>query len=103
MLRLGSRLQIAIVIWKTHHLGRTADIDPLRVWPGRIKCDSVRLAQAAGEDRGLFSFAICRDAAENTNPSRLGLRKKDIAIGGRTQKPRILQARGVQLNLESRQ
>src|SRR3984957_620265 len=67
VLRGAAGLQITVVIGEADEFVGVADVNPLWIGTGRIEGDSVRLAEAFGENLHLFGLAIFGHAAKNAD------------------------------------
>ena len=97
----AARFQITILIRKAHDGVGVANINPLRIWTGRIERDAVGLLQSGGEGFGLLRLAVRRDSAEDQNFTGIAFGEKIISIGRGGYEPRIIEVGGVLLNLET--
>src|SRR3979490_455365 len=79
--RRTAGFQIPALIRKAHNGVRVSDVDPLRVWPWRIKVDAERPVQTAGESLSLLGLALGRDSPEDPDIPRVAFRDEKVTIG----------------------
>ncbi len=96
-----ARLQVAVLIREADNLVRVAYINPFGLRPGRIKCNPEGLVQAGREHRHLLWLAVGPYASKYPDLARLALCEKDIAVGCRSQQPRIVESGRVKLHFET--
>src|SRR5579863_9861433 len=101
MLRRPARLQVSSMVRKADHLIDVANVDPLRVRSRRIKLNSIRLFQAAGEHLHLFRFAVAGHTSEDANTTGFRLCQKNVAVRRGSQQSRIVESGGIEFHLES--
>jgi hypothetical protein len=95
-------LQVAVLVRETDDRVGVADVDVLRVRAAGIEGDAEGQHQALGKDRNLLWLAVGGDAAKDPDYAGSALGQKDVAVGSGAQLARVVETRGVQLDLEAR-
>ena len=80
-----------------------ADINPLRIVPGRIKRDPVGMIESTGKRPHLLRLSLRSDSAKNLDVSLVHLRHEEIPIGRSRDQAWIIQAARVKLHGKARQ
>ena len=78
-----------------------ADVNPLWIGTGRIEGDSVRLAEAFGENLHLFGLAIFGHAAKNADAAGIAFGEENIAVRSGAHQARIVKAGGEEFDFET--
>jgi hypothetical protein len=85
-----------------HHRVGVRDVEPARIAARRIERDPERFLEALREHARPRRLAASEQAAERPQDTGLALDHERVAVGRHPDQPRLRQAVGVQLDLESR-
>ena len=102
VLRRAAGLQIAILIREAHDAVGVANVDPLRIGAGGIEGDAEGLVQAGQRRRRLASGLPSASTPRKTLILPVcAFGEEEIAVGRDAQEPRIVEAGGIELDLEA--
>ena len=73
----------------------------MRIGAGGIEGDAEGLVEAGGEDGDLLRFAVGVDAAEDLDLAGLAFGEEEVAVGREADEARVVEAGGVELDLEA--
>src|ERR1039458_3303410 len=101
LLHGASGCQVAVVVREANDGVGVTDVDPLGVGAEGIEGDAERLVEIGGEDRDLRWLAVGVDAAEDLDLASFALSEEEVAVGRETDEARVVEAGGVELDLEA--